>query len=353
MNNKKILVLYSCLSDYILNILTIYTNVSEVKIHMVYINPIKKEAPFEFDLKKTKINFHDYDNFNVVELIELTKIINPDLIICGGWNNKKYNKLINIFNTKIKCILVMDNQWIGTPKQYLGLIYSRIFIVKKYAKIWVSGRPQMKYALKLGFKKNNILEGWYVANIDKFKLTHNRQKIEKRFVFVGRYVENKGILDLLNAFIKLVEEVPNDWILTCIGTGILKEKIKHHPRIEHIGFLQPEGLQEFSKKGGVFVLPSHFEPWGLVVQEFALAAFPLLVSDKVGSASQFVKDDNGIIFNANSVNSLFTTLKTIVQMNECELIKMSNLSKELGGKISYENWINILNTELSLNQIKK
>lgn len=346
MENKKILILYPCLSDYILNILSTYATISSVLLHIVYIDPIKSEAPFELNLEGENMTFYNFDQLDQKELIELTKIINPNLIICCGWNYKKYNAVINLFHKKIKCILTMDNQWIGNPKQFLGLLYSRLFIVNKYSKIWVPGGPQIEYALKLGFKKKNILTGWYIANEYKFKLNYQRKEINKRFVFVGRYVDYKGILDLYQAFVRLVEEVPNEWMLTCIGTGPLQNNFPDHPKIKHIGFVQPNELQCFAKEGGVFVLPSHFEPWGLVLQEFALSGFPLLVSDKVGAASQFISPKNGIVFKNNNIDSLFNALKTIVEKKDYELVEMCCASQLMGGSISYQNWIKILDAEL-------
>lgn len=346
MTNKKIVILYSCLSDYILNILSAYSSISGTELHIVYLDPVKSEAPFELDLEGENMIFYNYDQFDKKELIEVVNKINPNLIICSGWNNKKYNSIVAIFHEKVKCILTMDNQWLGRPKQYLGWLYSRLFIVHKYNKVWVPGAPQIQYALKLGFKKKNILSGWYVANEDKFKLEHKRNTVNKKFVFVGRYVDNKGILDLYYAFVRLVEEVPNEWTLNCVGTGPLLDTIPAHPQIKHFGFMQPKELQRFAKDGGVFVLPSHFEPWGLVVQEFALSGFPLLVSNKVGAASQFLTPKNGLIFKSQSIDSLYNALKTIVSKSDIELIEMSRLSQELGANVTYENWINTLNSEL-------
>lgn len=346
MENKKIVIFYSCLSDYILNILSTYSSLTGNELHIVYIDPVKSEAPFEFDLKGENMFFYNYDLFDQQELIEFTQKINPNLIICGGWNYKKYNNVIDLVYKKTKCILTMDNQWHGKPKQYLGLLYSRFFIANKFYKIWVPGVPQFKYAQKLGFKKKDILTGWYVANEDKFKLNHQHNTINKRFVFVGRYVSYKGILDLHAAFSRLVEEVSDKWELHCIGVGHLQDKIPNHPLIKHHGFMQPKELHEFAKDGGVFVLPSHFEPWGLVVQEFALSGFPLIVSDKVGAGSQFVKTENGVIFKSKDIESLFFALKAIVLKSDNDLIKMGRASNRLGETVSYANWIKTLNTEL-------
>ncbi|AUS05833.1 glycosyltransferase family 4 protein [Pseudotamlana carrageenivorans] len=344
MKNKKVVILFSRLSDYMLTMFNSYASRESVELFIFIKSPDEKEAPFVLNLNEKNITFLNQDHFDKIKLIDKVEEIDPNLIICSGWSNHKYNAVINKFYRKKPCILTMDNQWLGSLKQYFGLLYSRLFIKPKFNKIWVPGSTQKAFALKLGFKKENIITGWYVANEKKF--TKQRTNINHEFVFVGRYVKIKGIEELWNAFIKLKETTSNNWKLTCIGTGELYEQKTEHPDINHLGFLQPNELQEYTKKGGVFVLPSHFEPWGVVVHEFALSSYPMIVSDKVGAASQFVTNQNGIIFESNNVNDLYNTMLKIVSLTNQELLEMSRASHSNGKTVSSENWINNMNSLL-------
>ena len=54
-------------------------------------------------------------------------------------------------------------------------------------------------------------------NYNKLKKNNN----PKRFLFVGRYIKRKGILDLWNSFVQLNNEVSNNWELWCVGTDAI------------------------------------------------------------------------------------------------------------------------------------
>lgn len=342
--NKTIVILFSKLSDYMLNMFNTYVNETGNILVVFKKEPYKTEAPFNFNLKNSPVIFFNESQFDTVTLIDKVENLEPCLIICSGWSNTKYVDTVKYFKSKIDCILAMDNQWHGTLKQYFGILYSIFFIKPLFKKIWVPGLPQKQYAQKLGFKSKDIFQGWYVANFNNF-LTSNlsKNKFNKRFVFVGRYIEIKGLKELVSAFINLKNECPNTWELHCIGTGYLENKLEYHKDIVHHGFLQPSELKKEANQGGVFCLPSHFEPWGLVVQEFALSGYPLIVSSKVGSASKFISVENGFIIEPNNINSIKKALIKIVLMTDHDLIKMSQKSKILGKKVNKSNWIDTLN----------
>ena len=194
------------------------------------------------------------------------------------------------------------------------MVFGPFYLRKRFSNIWVPGNSQKKYALKLGFKEKQISIGFYSADTNYFSslydLVHSEKKksFPKRFIYVGRYYEFKGITNLWNAFIELQNENPNDWELWCLGHGNIAP-VKH-PKIKHFGFVQPKDFPEYVKNTGVFVMPSLFEPWGVVLHEFAVMGFPIIASNKVGAAEVFVKDTmNGFLFEAENVNSLKEKLK--------------------------------------------
>ena len=343
MPSKNVLILFSRLSDYMLYTFESYTKANDVALHVVKKRPDLSEAPFQFNLNISNIRFYEQEEFSNSDLLNFTNSLQPDLIICSGWANPKYNYVIKKVHQSITCILTMDNQYHGTFKQKLGLIYSRLYITPRFKAIWVPGTPQRNYALKLGFKEDAIFEGWYVANALSFLRTEPIKKVTKKFVFVGRYVAHKGIKDLCEAFIKAQSQNNSDWELHCIGTGPIKEDLPVHPNIKHLGFLQPEALKTYASEVGVFVLPSHFEPWGLVVQEFALAGFPLIVSNAVGAATSFVTSQSGYIYEAHNKVALQDSLEQFMAKTETELCEMGKESIILGKLVNTMHWAKTLN----------
>ena len=74
--------------------------------------------------------------------------------------------------------------------------------------------------------------------------------------------------------------------------------------------MQPEDLVRVIKNVGFFVLPSNFEPWGVVVHEFCAAGLPMLLSETVGSSSSFlINGHNGFLFKPNNHYDLLSKFK--------------------------------------------
>ena len=338
---RKILILYTELADYVLNSFSYYTNKYGDEIHVVHW-PINDEAPFTFK-EDNGVTLYNKANLDQDELIKLAKSINPDAIICAGWMDKDYVSTVKQFTKKIPTILTMDNHWEGNLKQQILRLISPFYLKKIFSHIWVPGIPQKEYARKLSFSEDQILTGFYVANKKVFENIKFSQ--ENTFVYIGRYIKHKGITDLWTAFKELKEEFPNNWKLKCIGTGNLWDERPIHDDIEHLGFLQPSEIVK-NVKGGIFVLPSHFEPWGVVVHEFAMAGFPMVISDKVGAGTAFL-DGNGYQFKSSNIIDLKIQMKNVMLAKESEIEFMSIQSKINSGKISNENWAGQLNKVLT------
>ena len=160
-------------------------------------------------------------------------------------------------------------------------------------------------------------------------------------IYAGRYYTFKGITDLWDTFISWQNEEPNDWELWCVGTGT--EVPVQHPKIKHLGFIQPENFSPVIENGGVFILPSHFEPWGVVLHEFAAASFPLIASDAVGAGTAFIKEaDNGFIFKSGDKGELKKILKKISSLKDEDLLKMGAKSREKALSTTPEKWAETL-----------
>lgn len=342
MEKKRIIFLYTEIATYFLACLeklALYPNVEITVVRW----PVNKEAPFDFSFSQS-ITFYTRTDFNSDEnLISFINKLNPSFIYCSGWIDKGYLKVCKKYKNKIPVVVGFDNQWMGTLKQRIAGFISPFKILNHFSHCWVPGILQEEYARKLGFKKEQILTGFYSCDFDFFHNEYLTNKLEKekifpkRFIYVGRYYEFKGIRNLWKAFDELQTEFPNDWELWCLGTGDIEPIV--HPKIKHFGFVQPAELSTYLKNTGVFVLPSFFEPWGVVVHEFVSSGFPIICSDKVGSRTAFVENNyNGYIYESDDINALKTVLKKIVDSDTTALFKMAENSVEKAKQITPEIW---------------
>ncbi len=326
----RLLVLYEELAPYFLTCINHFSKKYNVEIFIIR-KAINNEAPFELNIDS--LNIYDRSKLSNEQFDLLVQNISPTAIFCGGWSYKKYISIVKFYKGEKTTIIGFDNKWNGSLKQHVGRLVLPCIVSKYFDHAFVPDIEQVLFAINIGFKKKQIVSGAYSCD---FNLFHNQYLLNKeykkkefprRFIFVGRYYEFKGIKDLWNAFIELQNELSNDWELWCLGTGDI-EPIKHE-KIRHFGFVQPKDLPEYIKNTGVFVLPSHFEPWGVVVHEFAAAGFPIICSDEVGAKQAFVENGvNGYIYKAGNIVELKSKLKIIMEMNDADLSKMSDESVE-------------------------
>lgn len=339
----KYLFLYTEIADYFLSCCSELSNHGQV--HVVRW-PVNKEAPFKFP-ETTKITLYNKNDYSFNQLQDLVKNIKPDVIVCSGWIDKDYLKICKVYFKKKPTVLTCDTQWRGDLKQWVATILSRFTLLKIFSHAWVPGKSQKKYVKKLGFKEQNINLGFYSCNLPAFDSLFQKYfnikstNFQKRFLFVGRYYQFKGLNDLWQAFIELQKEQPNDWELWCLGTGDLKPI--EHPKIKHFGFIQPKDLEKYIAQTGVFVLPSRFEPWGVVVHEYAASGFPLILSSAVGAKEQFLEEGkNGYSFIPTDIQSLKKAMLKIVSKTDLELMEMGTCSNRLAQTITPKKWAKTL-----------
>lgn len=305
--------------------------------------PINPEAPFQFDL-----NFLDKcysrETLNRDGLFQKVNDFQPDMILCSGWMDKDYVAICKHWHKKIPTVLSMDNHWTGSWKQQAARVLARFTLGKTFNRVFVPGLVQKEYALKLGFRDNQIETGFYSADTQKFDLIYQngvalkKNLFPNRFLYIGRYVEHKGIFDMWEAF-KLFRETNSEWELWCVGTGDQFENRVEGLGIRHFGFKQPSELEPILKETEVYILPSHFEPWGVSVHEMAAAGFPMILSDKIGSREAFlVENENGLIFPSGNVKALLDAMKSMASQNQEDLMKMGDRSHELGMMNTPEIW---------------
>lgn len=163
---------------------------------------------------------------------------------------------------------------------------------------------------------------------------------------MGRFVPVKGLQELLPAYEQLRKE-GCDWELELVGTGEMKAELTGMPGIRLRDFVQPEELPNLAREAGAFVLPSRFEPWGVVLHEFAAAGLPMVASDACGAATAFLQDGkNGFLHTAQDTASLTDALRKIWKSTDPQLLEMGRQSVELSRAISPHTWAATLQTFL-------
>jgi len=138
--------------------------------------------------------------------------------------------------------------------------------------------------------------------------------------------------DLLHAF----ANIPAcDVYLVFAGDGSLRPTLESEAkslgiakRVRFLGFVNQSGLPEVYGASDILVLPSEYEPFGVVVNEAMLCGCCVVVSDRVGARFDLVREgETGFVFRAGDVDALAAVLHGILLAPD-RLRKMREASRE-------------------------
>jgi glycosyltransferase involved in cell wall biosynthesis len=339
----KILVLYTRLTGYWMACMR-YDHKLTGNVFLVIRKTPSKEAPFKIK-SESGIRIINRDGVNIDRLKNISKEFQPDVLYLSGWSDSLYLKLaLKYKRLGLPIIIGMDNQWIGTLRQWLGILLSKQRVLKYCTHMWVPGKPQYYFARKLGFLPQNILTGMYCADETIFNKIEQK-KHNYQLLFVGRLVEHKGLKVFFKVLEQLIKSKELDIDVHIIGSGPLEKLIPTHKKIKHTSFLDPSKIPALLKNGGTFLLPSLYEAWGVVVHEAVLAGMPILSTHQTGATTELVIHGfNGYLYNAFNEKQLKKYIKIISEQTPQEYFKMSKNSKMIASKINLPEWSAMLNS---------
>ena len=173
---------------------------------------------------------------------------------------------------------------------------------------WAFGLPDDKLVMVPNGVDWAVYEKVRKHELKDFRMTFASPE-EKLVLFVGRLVYEKGAHVLINSIPKILEKVNAKFVI--VGSGYMKEQLSTIVKsmgLEHkvlfTGFLEEESLLKLQCSADVSVVPSLFEPFGIVALEAMAAKSPVVVSDTGGLGEIVEHDVTGVKVYPNNVDSL-------------------------------------------------
>lgn len=158
----------------------------------------------------------------------------------------------------------------------------------------------------------------------------------KNIISVGRISPEKGYLDLIEVFKKIVEKDPT-FILNIVGDGDempqLKQKINDYKLEKNVilhGYQNKDYINKLLEKSSLYLMSSYEESFGLVLLEAMSYGIPCIAFDSALGACEIINNKNGCLIKnrnitkmANEVLELFKNKKKLKRKSE-EAIKTAN-----------------------------
>ena len=307
--------------------------------------PNQKDAPFGAGVSSVLGEVANRDDLSEAELLAMALEFKPDAVLVAGWSDAGYVKVCRVL--KARGVLIVsgcDTQWKGSLRQHVASVVAPWHVQKIIDVFWVSGERQRQLVAKLGYSGDRCWDGVYACDWQRFAdaEVNDRRTEDPAFLFVGRYVDVKGIDTLAQAYQRYCGLVEHPWRLICAGAGPLRDSLLQAGADDR-GFVQPADLPALMAEASALVLPSRFEPWGVVVQEAAASALPLICSDACGAGVHLLRDRwNGRSFAAGDAAHLADCLLWMHQQSDAQLATLGRNSFELSKQYTPDRWAQTL-----------
>ena len=279
--------------------------------------------------------------------------LKPHAVVVTGWGLAETMPTLRwCRKNRVPAILLSDSQEKDAKRVFWKEFIKRR-IVRRFRAAFVAGKPQARYAEKLGISLNRIWFGSCVVDNDYWRdcahairadSAKNRAMFdlpEKYFLYVGRFIEKKNILTLLQAYSVYRSKTENPVDLLLCGSGQQEKDIRSFIERRKLlgvllrGFQQADTLPYYYALAECFILPSsHFEQWGLVVNEAMASGLPVIVSEKCGCTEDLVAHgENGFICDPRNAHKLSEYMMEISRTPE-RCINMRKRSLEIIDRFS-------------------
>jgi glycosyltransferase involved in cell wall biosynthesis len=243
---------------------------------------------------------------------DLVHLHNP--MVEGVWHAKKNNKpcVITIYNWRRQGIQPRLMAWRWAVSQA-----DRRWYISEF--VWDSWEKKRRHASAR------------LPVVSRMPQGETAPDKRKGFLFIGRWVPNKGIRILLEAYARLKAD-PQEWPLTMLGDGPLREEVVRTIQNKGIqgvhlpGFVSESERHRYTREAKWMITPPHTkEDLGLTPLEARSVGVPCIASTDGGV--QETAGPHALFCKPGDVNSLAECMKNAIEMEESQYQELSKLAK--------------------------
>jgi glycosyltransferase involved in cell wall biosynthesis len=164
-----------------------------------------------------------------------------------------------------------------------------------------------------GVPPEKILLNPYGVDLRRFSLQHQpRFSRTFRFLFAGLVCARKGIPLLLQAWQSLQSNDAELWIVGPL-TPTASKRCRSNEQIKIIGKVSNVELATIMSESDVFVFPSYFEGFGLVLLEAMAAGIPVLTTTATAGPDIVTQEQDGWIIDPGDLEALINAMQFCLQ----------------------------------------
>lgn len=211
----------------------------------------------------------------------------PQNLIPAILFKKNKSKLVVYFHTVQPALRISYLNNMAVPHKIISLLNWELclFLAKlSFDLVFVVNEPTKQYFIERGFSPKKVL---VVDNAIPFKEIIEYQSNDKKYdgIFLSRLVKRKGVWDLIPIWKNVVSLLPSAK-LCIIGSGPEMDKLKLKvdeeglsKNVTFAGEVSDECKYKLLNQSKVFIFPSYYESWGIVIAEAIAAGLHVVTYD--------------------------------------------------------------------------
>ena len=248
----------------------------------------------------------------------------------------------------------------GIPKNGKGIKEKFKYFLMHSARMYLSGMIKNDYFLAYGATKDNIFHYPFASLYEKDILKEiptieEKSKIKENLgvkesvmiLYVGRFIEGKGVDFLLNA----CKGISEDTVLYAVGGKCTDEYLKimastGFKNVHYIDFLVLDKLKEYYMAADIFVLPTRGDTWGLVINEAMSMGVSVITTTDCVAGNQLIEDgENGFLVKTDDIDMLHSRLEMLINSPE-KRKKFADKAFKIIKDYTFENMAFVINESL-------
>lgn len=260
-------------------------------------------------------------------LINRIRELSPDVMVSDGFFQWTYAPLYVRATRGIPHVMCYERtRHTERNAQLIRKLY------RKIALNWIdviccSGRLCGEYVAQLGFNESNITYGHMAADVESLRdqaertetSTHEnlKQKLGlsgTTYVYVGRMIELKGVIQLLYAWSDFTSSLTEKPSLLLVGSGEQEDLIRAEINkrnlntVKFIGGVNYDDIAYYYKIANILIVPTLEDNWSLVVPEAMSCGLPVITSLYNGCWPELVQTQNGWVMDPLDHGNFVKTL---------------------------------------------
>ena len=265
-------------------------------------------------------------------LVERVVSWKPDAAHITGWAGASHlNALRSLRRHRIPTLFRGDSHLLDSPRRGLRWQLKRAALRRIY--MWptaflVVGAANRAYYEAFGVGPDRMFDCPHSIDVRRFaepaqtfdsEALHWKRQLQipegaRVILYAGKFEAKKRPVELMRA---VLGAGASDLVLVMVGGGELQAEVdalaNANPSVFRVlPFQNQSRMPIVYRVGDLFVLPSAFdETWGLAVNEALACGRPVLVSDRVGCASDVVDDTCGRVFPWDDSSTMMAAMQEI------------------------------------------